>query len=60
LPQWLKILAQFHLTTAQAAGLFDSEVKAFGQYEPGEAVQIITLDKLLRLVSQMPLAFGQR
>jgi len=54
-----QIREQFHLTIAQAASLFGSEMKAFGQYEQGEALQSVTLDKLLRLVSQMPLAFEQ-
>jgi len=54
-----QIREQFHLTPAQADDLFGREVNAFSQYETGEAIQSFTLDKLLRLVNQMPTTFQQ-
>jgi HTH-type transcriptional regulator/antitoxin MqsA len=47
----------FNLTSTQAAKLFGSDATAFYKYEKGEATQSVTLDKLLRLVKEMPLAF---
>jgi len=47
----------FNLTSTQAAELFGSDVTTFSKYERGEATQSVTLDKLLRLVKEMPLAF---
>ena len=52
-----KIRENFNLTTTDAAILFGDEEKSFYRYETGEAIQSVTLDKLLRLVNDMPLVF---
>ncbi|OAD19864.1 transcriptional regulator, XRE family [Candidatus Thiomargarita nelsonii] len=52
-----RIRETFNLTSTQAAELFGSDATAFSKYERGEATQSVTLDKLLRLVKEMPLAF---
>ena len=52
-----QIRENFQLTPTEAANLFGDETLAFSKYETGEAVQSATLDKLLRLVIEIPLAF---
>ncbi len=51
------IRESFKLTLTEAANLFGEEVLTFSRYEKGEAIQSPTLDKLLRLVSETPVAF---
>jgi len=51
------IRESFKLTLTEAANLFGEEALAFSRYEKGEAIQSATLDKLLRLVSEIPIAF---
>jgi putative zinc finger/helix-turn-helix YgiT family protein len=46
----------FKLTLTEAANLFGEEALAFSRYEKGEAIQSATLDKLLRLVNEIPIA----
>jgi len=52
-----QIRENFKLTPMEAANLFGDEAFTFSKYEMGEAIQSTTLDKLLRLVSDIPLAF---
>jgi HTH-type transcriptional regulator/antitoxin MqsA len=50
------IRESFKLTLTEAANLFGEETLVFSKYEKGEAIQSATLDKLLRLVSEIPVA----
>jgi HTH-type transcriptional regulator/antitoxin MqsA len=52
-----RIRESFQLTLTEAANLFGEEALAFSKYEKGEAIQSATLDKLLRLVNEIPIAF---